>query len=482
MKVILVQPSALGGVQSLFTFHKKEGLGHKPPLGILILATYLISRGMENVYCLDAQLDNLTPQDTAQKLAEMNPDIIGFTVWTDFWYPTWQTVKLIKEKLPLCKIILGGPHCSVYQSESLEHSQADYLIAGDAEEALFDLLSAIQQKGLIGDIAGVWRKDGRKIIAPKSAQASVSDYTRIPAPNRRLLPHKRYNSILTPKDYETTMITSRGCPYRCVFCKMNTQKVYARSAEQVVDEFSEIAAMGISDIQVYDDTFTWSKKRVIDICTGILNNKLKINWAIRDRVNMADAQVYSLMRQAGCYRIHYGVESGSEQILKESGKGITLKEAKHAIELAKKTGFTTLAYYMFGFLDERYEDALETIEFASRLDSDYAVFAVLIPYPDTALYKIGLEKGILPYDFWLEYTKNPTPDFKIPSLIEQHMDRNTLIALKNTALRRYYLRPKRILREIKSLSSFCELRRKSAMALNVIMDTFKSSPKNKNLW
>jgi len=479
LNILLVQPSKHGGVESLFTFHKHDGLGHKPPLGIMTLATYLISRGFRNTRCLDARLENLSPEQTATRVAALKPDLVGFSVWTDFWYPTWETIRLTRGKLPECKIILGGPHCLVYPREALEYSDADYLVAGDGEDTLIGLLDGLSSGRPAADLPGLWRKEGTRIIPPATAIAVVDDLDRIPNPDRTLLPHEEYSSILNPNDYETTMVTSRGCPHRCVFCKMHAQEVHARSAEQVIREFREIASLGISDVQVYDDTFTWSRKRVIDICTGILDSGIRIRWAIRDRVDKADPEVYELLKAAGCHRIHFGVESGSEPILRASGKGITLEQADCAIRLANRVGFTTLAYYMFGFLDETYADALKTIHVATAMPSDYAVFAVLIPYPGTSLYQTALEQGIIPRDFWLEFTKKPVPDFRVPHLIEQHMDRKTLISLKDKALRRFYFRPARILREILKLRSRGELCRKTRMAGTIVNDSFNSLIRNR---
>jgi anaerobic magnesium-protoporphyrin IX monomethyl ester cyclase len=371
-----------------------------------------------------------------------------------------------------CENSAGGPHCLIFPRETLLASEADFLIAGDGEDALLALAKALQRGEEVGrETPGLWCKKNAEVIAPISEIGCIDNLDALPFPDRTLLPYKRYSSVLNPHDFETTMITSRGCPHRCVFCKMTSQKVSARSSEKVVEEFCAIHAMGISDIQVYDDTFTWSKKRVMEICQGILDNKLDVHWAIRDRVNKADAEMYALMKKAGCYRIHFGVESGSPPVLKASGKGITLPEVESAVALAMSQGFTTMTYYMFGFLDETLEDAMKTIQFAVRLDADYAVFAVLIPYPGTELYRMALERGIIASDFWLDFAKRPVPDFEVPRLIEQNMTRQELIALKDTALRKYYFRPSRLFKELWRLRSGKELLQKAGMAWNIVSDS-----------
>ncbi|MBT5470445.1 MAG: radical SAM protein, partial [Nitrospina sp.] len=344
---------------------------------------------------------------------------------------------------------------------------------GDGEDVLLNLVKNLDEGQPVEEQSGLYRKINGKILEPACDLAMVEDMTKIPHPDRLLLPYKRYNSVLNPREFETTMITSRGCPHKCNFCKMDVQKVYCRTTEQVVEEFKSIADLGITDIQIYDDTFTWSKKRVLEICEGILDNNIKVNWAIRDRVKRADEDIYKLMKRAGCYRIHFGVETGSKRILDATGKATTLEEAEHAIGLAKAEGFDTMAYYMFGFPDETRQDMDKTVSFAKKLDTRYAAFAVTIPYAGTALYDLGLDKNIVPYDFWKEFTKIPTPNFRIPHLIEEHLNREDLIDMKNNALFTYYFRPKMIWRELRELSSWREFKRKSEMAMNIFSDSMK---------
>lgn len=478
MKICLVQPSSHQCVESLFTYHKKHGIGHKPPLGIMILATYLRRNGFADTRCLDAQVDDLGPEETARRVAAEKPDLVGLTVWTDFWYPGWKTAAEIRKLLPDAVIVLGGPHAGCYPRESLEYSAADYLVAGDGEDVLLGLVEDLQAGRPVRAQAGLWRKTRDGVSGPVEPLAVIKDLTKIPGPNRLLLPYKKYNSVLTPTDYETTMVTSRGCPYKCVFCKMDVQKVYARTAEQVVAEFREIAALGIKDIQVYDDTFTWGNQRALDICRGIIDSGIKINWAIRDRANRVTPELYSLLKQAGCYRAHFGVETGSPRILKESGKFITFEQIDKGLAIARETGMDVMAYFMFGFIGETREDAMMTIAYADKLNPDYAVFVVLIPYPGTAVYREGMSRGIIPRDFWRDFTMAPTPNYVIPHLIEDKLSREELIGLKNRATRNYYFRPARILQEMRRLTSFGELTRKFGLAWTLATEsTGKLSPR-----
>lgn len=469
-RIVLVQPSEKGGVRSLFSFHKGDGLGRKPPQSVMILATLLRARGFDDTSCIDAQLLGYSPQDTVDKLLELKPDIVGMTVWTDFWHPAWLTVKLLREQLPDTIIVLGGPHCTVYPEETLIASKADFVVAGDGEDVLHAIVEDCAANIPVRDLPGTWRYENGAVIAPPVPLAAVSDITTIPPPDRRLLDFRKYTSVLGSSDFETTMITSRGCPYKCTFCKIDVQKVYARTAEQVVEEFRQIADLGITDVQIYDDTFSWGRQRVIDICNGLIDNRIDVRWAIRDRANRADPELYKLMKKAGAYRIHFGVETGSPRILKETGKFLTLDQVETAMKYARDAGLATIAYYMFGFPDETMADAEMTLEFARKLNADYSAFAVLIPYPGTAIYRLGQERGIIPTDFWGDFALRPEPDFVIPSLMEDHLSRKELLDLKNTALRRIYLTPRRVLKEMAGIRSWAELNRKASMAYHIAVD------------
>jgi radical SAM superfamily enzyme YgiQ (UPF0313 family) len=470
LSIALVYPSSDDSVQTLYTFNKNQRIGFKPPQSILILATYLRSHGMRNVSCLDAQVERLSPEATALRLAESAPDVIGITAWTDFWYPTWKTLEELRRLLPWAILIVGGPHAAIYPEETLISSKADYVVAGDGEEVLLKMVRAIGEGQPIPELPGVWRRRGDKTVAPSQPLAIVEDITTVPAPDRTLLPYTKYSSILTPRDYETTMVTSRGCPYKCVFCKMDVQRVYARTAEQVVDEFQQIADLGITDVQVYDDTFTWGKARAMDICQGIIDRGIKINWAIRDRVNRASPDLYTLLKKAGCYRVHFGVETGSPEILKNSGKFMTLDHARYAIEVARSVDMTVMTYFMFGFLNETFEDAKMTIAFARELSPDYVSFGVLVPYPGTAIYKEALSRGIIPRDYWRDFALNPEPAYRIPHVVEDVLDRRTLMQMKSRATRQFYFHPKRILRELRSLTSLKELRAKTELGISIFTD------------
>jgi radical SAM superfamily enzyme YgiQ (UPF0313 family) len=285
------------------------------------------------------------------------------------------------------------------------------------------------------------------------------DLDKLPFPARSLTPFKKYYSIIARKNPTTTMFTSRGCPYQCLFCdRPHLGKIFrARSAQNVVDELAEISGMGIEEVFIYDDTFTIDRQRVVDICNLLLQKNIKLNWDIRARVNTVDEDLLLLMKKAGCTRIHYGVEAGTEKILKVLRKGISIEMVRKAFELTKKASIETAGYFMIGSPTETMDDIKETIKLARELFPDYVHFSVLTPFPATDLYLKGIAEGIIKKDYWREFSANPQADFDPPAW-EENFSRKELFKILVGAYRSYYLAPRYILRRIKEIKNWDNLK------------------------
>lgn len=469
LRVVVAQTPSMHAVESLFSHTEDdggEGIGFKPPLGVLYVATYLKKFSRHHVSALDAQVERWDVEELVEAILAQDPDVVGLTAWTDFWYGTYKTAELLKQKKPDLHIVIGGPHVAIYPQETLSHSAADSVVMGDGEVPFLLICNALANGLKPRNIPGVHFKE-HGVREGEDPWYIQQDQDHLPFPDRHLLPLKQYTSVLGQGNYITTMITSRGCPYRCTYCKLNFQKTLQRSARNVVDEFEEIQKLGISEVEVYDDTFTWQAARVQEICRGILERGIRVQWAIRDRVNGVREENLELLRKAGCNRIHLGIESASEKTLKTIKKNIQIPQIEKAVGLAKKYGFTTLNYFMIGLPGETREDVHQTIEYALKLDADFTEFNICIPYAGTELYKTALETGQIKHDYWREYAIQPVPHFLVPQLIEDHLSKKELIELRDMAIRRYYFRPKFILREIGSLTTLNEFKRKSRMGLSL---------------
>jgi len=473
IRVLLIQPPATGAVRSLLPQLEEgtEGIGFKPPLGLLYVATNVHRNSIHQVKVIDAQAQHLDFAGLVAEARAFNPDLIGISAWTDWWYPAWETGRRLKEALPHAHLNFGGPHISIYPEETLSLSFADSIIVGDGEVPFLFLANLVANGIVDNSLPGLHFKSAGMKPAPHDIYIH-SDLDGLPQPDRTLLPIAIYGSVLSKGNFVTTMITSRGCPHRCTFCKLNFQKNLARTAESVVEEFREIRALGIREVEIYDDTFTWGRQRLRQICEALIAEKIDIEWAVRDRVSKAEPELLQLMYRAGCRRIHFGVESGTQHVIDRMQKQITLDQARNAVAAAKASGLTVLTYFMFGNLDETVEDMKATVDFALELNAHYSEFSITIPYAGTEMYKEGLELGIISHDYWRDYALHPIANFMPPELIENNASLAQMMQIRNEAVRRFYFRPRYIVRELSNLSNFGEFWRKARMGVRLAQSVY----------
>jgi len=473
LDVVLLQPPAQGAVRSLLPhFQTDEGIGFKPPLGLLYVASYLKAHSGHAVRVVDCQARRLSVEAAVEQVGASRPDLIGISAWTDFWWPAQALGRAMREAFPEACICVGGPHVAIYPRETLDQDFVDAVVVGDGELPFFYLANMVANGRIDNGCPGLHFK--RFGVKPHPELFFIqADLDSLPFPDRDLTPREDYSSVLGQDAMSTTMITSRGCPNACVFCKLHFQKTISRSADNVVAEFKRIAAQGYTEVELYDDTFTWSKKRVRDICAQLIEADLGLRWAIRDRVSNADDELLELMKMAGCVRVNYGVESGVDRILEVVKKKITVAQATRAVRMAKSHGLTVLCFFMFGNPEETLEDMEATLRYALSLPADYCEFSVAIPYPGTRMYADALASGIIPDDYWKAYALRPVRDFEPPRLIENLVSREQLIAINARAYKKFYFRPRYMLARLLEVKNPGELLRKARIAARLLLATLR---------
>ncbi|MBU4031159.1 B12-binding domain-containing radical SAM protein [Patescibacteria group bacterium] len=468
MKILLINPPTFNMLPTMLPRSVDEARGYNPPLGLLYLAAYLQKNSEHQVEILDCQVEELNYKQIEEKIKENAPDAIGLTTMTFTLIDVLNIVKIAKKINPEIKTILGGPHIDIYPEETINQPGVDYLVLGEGEKPLKGLLDNINSLNNLRQVKGVVFKDNNKIVNTGRAELN-QDLDSLPFPARRLTPYQKYSSVLSKVSPVTTMFTSRGCPYKCLFCdRPHLGKFFrARSAKNVVDEMEECQKMGIKEILIYDDTFTVKRQRVIDICLEIQKRNLKIDWDVRARVDTVDKELLEIMKDSGCQRIHYGVEAGTQKILNVLRKGITLEQVEKAFKLSRKIGLETLAYFMIGSPTETKEDILETIKFAKKINPDFTHITITTPFPATDLYRMGLEQKIWPNDHWQKFAERPRADF-LPPVWEKNLNKEELVSLNQKAYRAFYFRPKYLLKRLFKLTSLEELKRKSKAAWGML--------------
>lgn len=468
MKILLINPPRFNEIIGNNPSIIEEERGFNPPLGLLYIAAYIQKYSDHSIRLIDAQVERLSYEKLKIEIEQYIPDIVGITAMTMTIVDVIATSNIVKKINPSIKVVLGGPHVNLFPEETIKIPTIDCLVLGEGEKIFLDLVEAIATHQPLNTIQGVvFQKDGQ--IINTGTRPFIKDLDSLPFPARELTPYKKYSSLLSKGGVVTTIFTSRGCPFRCSFCdRPNLGKVFrARSAQNVVEEIEECVKLGIQDFLFYDDTFTVDKKRVIEICKKLIDKNLKIRWDIRARVDTVDEEMLTYLKKAGCEGIHYGIEAGTEKILKILNKGIHLDQALKTFELTKKYKIPTLAYFMIGSPTETLDDIKSSFDFIKQLNPDYLHMTILTPFPGTKIYNDGLASGIIAKDYWKDFAINPSMGF-IPPIWNEHFTRDDLNRLLAQGYKSFYLRPKYIFKNIIRLTSFKEFKKKASAGLKVL--------------
>lgn len=448
--------------------------GYNPPLGILSLAGYLETHGDFDIDILDTQPYEYTYEQLAGVLEDRVGDVVGITAMTFTLVDVIKTAQLVKRIKPNCTVVLGGPHVHLYPEETVRRPEVDLLVQGEGEIAFLELLNNLENKAAYPHLKGLVWIDDRGNVVNNGIAPSTRNLDELGLPARHLTDVTKYTSLLAKNNVITTMFTSRGCPYRCTFCDRPFSPVISgfrwRSAAHVADEMEECLRLGISEAFIYDDTFTVRKERIHELCDEIARRKIKFKWDVRAHVNTVDRDLLEHMQAAGCNRIHYGVESGNDRMMKVIQKNTTVERVKKVVVETRKAGLEVLCYFIIGQQTETAEDINDTTSLAQELHPNFVHFTIFCPYPGTQIYFEGLESGIIKEDVWGKFSKDPGEGFELP-VWEENFTRAQLREMLVKCYKSFYLRPGYVVRSLLRIRRFGELKRKVKAGLSVVTMT-----------
>jgi len=353
-----------------------------PPLGVTYVAAACERAGCE-VRIFDYIVRRYTRDKIAAELDEFEPDVVGATSVTMNFKGAAAIMQDVKRHNHDIITMMGGPHVSYDWVNTLnDYPGIDLIVVGEGEETLHELLPVIKDRAAWDAVRGIaFRKEGQAYFT--GARDFIEDLDTLPIPARHLLPISRYLALGFP----VSIITSRGCPNRCIFClgrRMVGHKVRYRTPQLIVNEIEDIIAYGFTRINIADDLFTSNKARVAAFCDELKRRGISIAWSAFARVNTVDAEVLAVMRDAGCDTVVFGIESGNAEMLKRVKKGITLEQAVKAVKACKESGINTQASFMIGLPGESPQTIAETCAFANSLGIDYGIH-LLAPFPGTTV-------------------------------------------------------------------------------------------------
>lgn len=418
MKIFLLNPPAKKVAEKIDT----------PPYQHIGLG-YLISVLEKNGFpakVVDAKLDRLSFRNSLSQIADYRPDILGITAKTHEVTMAAEVAKEYKRLDPAVRIVLGGVHMTALPDDTLKrYPQIDFGITGEGEYSFISLIKAIENG--VNDLSGipgvVFRAEDGAI--KQTPPERINDLDALPFPGWKHFKRATMYSLMA----------TRGCPFACIFCMQALGRtVRKRSAENIVGEIEAAIATRRPDSLFFsDETFTCDREWAHRVCDMLMSKGInkKIKWKTSTRVDAVDREMLKKMKAAGCNHIVFGVESGNEETLKTIKKSITKEQAVRSIALAKELGLFVECGFILGHPNENMKTALETIDFASKLNTDIADFGIMVPYPGTEVRRMALngEGGYrILTDDWSEYNKQLGNALELENLNRSDLERLQLIA------------------------------------------------------
>lgn len=403
----------------------------QPPMGLALIASVLERRGYD-VDLIDASVSEVP--------SKIDADVVGLTAVTPNINKATAIARTLKVFNPNLTIILGGVHATLLPEETLiENPEVDIIVRGEGEQTIVELLDVLEKKQPLTNVNGINYRAG-ECMRHNYDRPINTDLDNLPFPSYHLLPEYKPAPPRGKALPFTTMITSRGCPYKCSYCckAVFGSKFRGQSPMRVVDEIVYHKGFGVKEIAFFDDVFTLNRARAYNIADDIIRRGLTMAWSCVTRVDLVDKGLLLRMKQAGCYNIAYGIECASQEALDNTGKGMTIQQIESAIRMTQDLGIQTIGYFLIGFPNE---NVTETIEFAKRLELDYAQFSTVVPFPGTALYKENNAS-------WDDYD-NERDNY----VVLDGINKMELRKQKGKAYRDFYLRPAYLWQRIKRMRS-----------------------------
>ncbi len=451
MKCALVIPSWVP--EDIFTSRTAGSqINYWQPLGTLYVAAVLKKAGYDVRFFNGAFI---THEQILNEVKQFNPEFIGLYSTTFGWVKAKKTAAdftgLFKRNVFICA---GGPYPIAMQERCLEDAKEylDAIVTGEGEFTTLEILDRLQKGKSLDGVEGVIYREREKIIK-NPPRPLINDLDSLPFPARDLLGDTDLY-IPPPATYKrrpvAVLLTSRGCNRRCIYCfqidKDRKSGIRYRSVGNVIEEIELCLKQGYREIKFIDDTFAADYDRAMEIAEEIKSRRLDFTWFASACVNQVDRPLLRAFKEAGCWAILFGAESGLQKNLSTIRKGITLEQIRKAVKDAKDVGIKVSTPFMFGIPGETFEDGLKTIEFAIEIDPDIANFHAITPFPGTYLYD-NLEKYGTVSDELTDFT------YQGAAFIPYTMTREEILNLRQIAFKRFYSRPSFILKRLLELRS-----------------------------
>jgi anaerobic magnesium-protoporphyrin IX monomethyl ester cyclase len=420
----------------------------QPSFGLACLAAVARESGVE-VRLLDAAAENLSVAASFQEVMKFEPDMVGIGSTTAGIVASGDLAARIKNHRPHTLIVVGGCHATALPEETLsEFSGFDVAVIGEGEATFLEMLSSIKANGSIPDnLAGTAVRSEGKVLSNKPREyIRILDELPLPAWSLfRNFPHAFCPSPARVKRYPcASVVLTRGCPNRCVFCDRSVFGNFCRSysPKYAVAMFKDLREnYGVKEILVEDDTFVLVKRRVQEFCERLIAEKVDVSWSCLGRADQVALDLLKIMRRAGCWHISYGIESGNADILAAMGKNLEIQQIERAVRWSKEAGLRTKGFFMVGFPGESQASLAETRKMVKSLPLDDISVMQVTPFPGSELFAIADQLGTFERD-WTKMTTLETV------FIPHGLTRKDLETASTRLVRDFYLQPRKLLAKL----------------------------------
>jgi len=420
-----------------------------PPMGIAFLAAVVREAGHE-VKLFDGNVEEDFFEDLHRTLSTYKPNVVGISFTSLLADSAEITAKFVRERCPDVVLIAGGYHSTVMPSEIAAIEAFDFVVVGEGEQTFVELLDALRKPAShFETIKGLaFRKNGEVIHT--ETRPLIDDIDTLPMPAYDLLPVGRYRSLVSTRKPYLTFIRSRGCPFRCTFCgvqKMFGRRYRCQSPQKTMSEIDKLVELfGVREILFKDSDFIINRGNVEELCRLMIQRGHDLIWSCNARVDVVNEHILGLMKQAGCTMVTYGVESGDERVLEYLKKDITVEQVHQAVASTKKVGLKCTVNIIFGCPHETSESVETTMRLVEDLDPDYCNFAYLTAFPGSDLYEDAMAQG------WFSEEKAASYGYEDLKVNATDMSDAELAGLLGRAFRRFYFRPRYIVKRIRHMT------------------------------
>lgn len=422
-----------------------------PPMGLLYLAAYVRERLPVEICIVNQRMEGCSNESLAKMAVDFNADVVGLGCITPAAQGMPVVAKAVRAALPDAKIIIGGPHVSAFGPVVMEDIPADVAFAGEAERSLAMYLEALLGDESLDAIPGlIWRTASGEVVVNPGSMPIVEDLDSLPMPAYDLIDLPRYWHVQSiapiPRRRYVSMVTSRGCPYGCMWCHNIFGRGFrAHSPERVVEEIGVYTKRyNINDIEFLDDCFNLKRERVLGVAELLKKKDINIKIAFPNgvRADLLDEETMDALAESGMYFCSFALESASPRIQKLTRKNMNLEKFLHAVKLAADKKIFTNGFMMLGFPDETEEEMRATIKMATESKLHTGSFYTVTPFPGTPLYEYALDH----YPDKLTAVNYSNMDFCAMRANLSSVSDEKLYYYQRLANRTFFLQPNRLYR------------------------------------